>query len=343
MADRRYPIIISFTTTLPIGTQRPHTLIMLVDIISAVGVLIAAGVLATSATAARRHERPGTLWFTGYSALFGVGFGLLSVGVLVGSIPVTDFTGAVGRWLALVWILPVGLWAMFALRYTGRFVSLTLKTSVLLAFPLLIFVAQFLFSGVSSVPTHPVGLLGITVRCYALTLVVTGMVLVVRATRRYDHTTAWQGVALAGGPALMWLSWSSIPYIAQLSRTAGGTAYVLGGLGAVCGFGLAVFRLDAFDMAPTVGVVGERDIVDETDDLVLIADEEDRVVRTNERIRSASSRVDPSAGTVTVEDVLGNDVDGLRAAEMVTRCLGEVRRAGLDSDRPERPAPGNRS
>jgi len=324
MADRRYPDIISFTRTPPIGTQRPHTLIMLVEIIGAAGVLSATGVLATSVTVARRHDKPGTLWFTGYSALFGVGFGLLSVGVLIGSVPVTDFTGAIGRWLALVWILPVGLWAMFALRYTGRFVSLTLKTSVLLAFPLLVFVAQFLLSGISGVPTQAVGLLGITVRYYALTLVIAGMVLVVRATRRYDHTTAWQGVALAGGPALMWLSWSSMPYIAQLGRTAGGTAYVLGGLGAVCGFGLAVFRLDAFDMAPTVGVVGERDIVDETDDLVLIADEEHRVVRTNERIRSASEGVDPSAGTVTVEDMLGKDVDGLRAAETVTLSVAGV-------------------
>jgi signal transduction histidine kinase len=297
---------------------------MLVRIVGALGISSAAGLLAISATVARRYDEPGAAWFTGYTALVGVGLGALSVGVVTGFVPVTDFTGAVGRWLAFVWILPVGLWAMFALRYTGRFVSLTLKTSILVAFPLLVLIIQFILSGVSGVPTQVLGLLGITGRYYALTLVVAGMVLVVRTTRRYDHTTVWQGVALAGAPAAMWLSWNSIPYIAQLGRTAGGAAYVLGSLGVVCGFGLAVFRLDAFDIAPTIGVVGERDIVEETDDLVLIADEEHRVVRANERMRIASDGVDPSVGTFTVEDMLGTDVEGLRAAETVTLSVAGV-------------------
>ncbi|WP_254840107.1 sensor histidine kinase [Natronomonas marina] len=297
---------------------------MLVKIVGAQGISSAAGLLAISATVARRYDKPGAAWFSGYTALVGVGLGVLSVGVLTGFAPVTDFTGQVGQWLAFVWILPVGLWAMFALRYTGRPVSLTLKTSILVAFPLLVLIIQFILSGVSGVPTQAVGLLGITARYYALTLVVAGMVLVVRTTRRYDHTAVWQGVALAGAPAAMWLFWSSIPYIAQLGRTAGGAAYVLGSLGAVCGFGLAVFRLDAFDIAPTVGVVGERDIVEETDDLVLIADEEHRVVRANERMRIASDGTDPAAGTVTVEDMFGTDVDGLRAAETVTLSVAGV-------------------
>ena len=297
---------------------------MLVEIVGALGISSAAGLLAISATVARRYDKPGAAWFTGYTALVGVGLGALSAGVVTGFVPVTDFTGVVGRWLAFVWILPVGLWAMFALRYTGRFVSLTRKTSILVAFPLLVLIIQFILSGVSGVPTQVLGLLGITGRYYALTLVVAGMVLVVRTTRRYDHATVWQGVALAGAPAAMWLFWSSMPYIAQLGRTAGGAAYVLGSLGVVCGFGLAVFRLDAFDIAPTIGVVGERDIVEETDDLVLIADEEHRVVRANERMRIASDGVDPSVGTVTVEDMLGTDVEGLRAAETVTLSVAGV-------------------
>ena len=168
------------------------------------------------------------------------------------------------------------------------------------------------------------GLFGITSRYYALTLAIAGAVLVVRATWRYDHTAVWQGIALAVAPAVMWLSWNSIPYIAQLGPTVGGTAYALGSLGAVCGLGLAVFRFDAFKLSPTVGVVGERDLVDETDDLVLIADEEHRIVRANENMRLASDKGDPSAGIVTVEEMLGNDLGGLRAAETVTLSVAGV-------------------
>jgi len=297
---------------------KPYALTMLVGIIGAVGIGSAVGILAVSAIVALRYDRPGAAWFTGYTALVGGGLGLVSVGVLTGFVPVADFTGLVGQWLALVWILPAALWAVFALRYTGRFVPLTLKTSVLVAFPFLVLTIQFILSGVSGVPAQVLGLAGIAVRYYALTLGIAGMVLVVRATRRYDHTAVWQGVALAGAPAAMWLCWNSMPYVAQLGPTAGGTAYALGSLGAVCGLGLAVFRFDAFELAPTVGAVGERDIVDETDDLVLIADEEHRVVRANESMRIASDGVSPSAGTVTVEDMLGTDVDGLRAVETVT-------------------------
>ena len=297
---------------------------MLVGTVGSVGLGSAAGILVISATVARRYDNPGDGWFTGYTALVGVCLGLVSVGVLSDFIPVTDFGGIVGRWLALVWLLPVGLWALFSLRYTGRFVSLTLKTSILVAFPLLVFIMQFVLSGISGVPTQIAGLLGITVRYYGLTLVIAGMVLVVRATRRYDHTAVWQGVALGGAPATMWLFWSSIPYIAQLGPTAGGAAYALGSLGAVCGLGLAVFRFDAFEIAPTVGVVGERDVVEETDDLVMIADEEHRVVRANESMRIASEEGPPSGGTVTVEDMLGSDVDSLRAAETVTLSVAGV-------------------
>jgi signal transduction histidine kinase len=291
---------------------------MLVRIVGAVGVGSAVGILMSGATVARRYDKPGSTCFAGYTALVGLGLGVVSVGVFTGFVPVTDFGGAVGRWLALVWILPTGLWAVFALRYTGRFISLTLKTALLVAFPLLVFIMQFVLSGVSDVPTQVAGLLGITVRNYGLVLAIAGTVLVVRATQRYDHTVIWQGVALAVAPVAMWLPWSSLPYIAQLGPTAGGAAYALGSLGAVCGLGLAVFRFDAFKLAPTVGVVGERDLIDETDDLVLIADDEHRVVRANESVRLASDGGNPSAGTVTVEDMLGYDVGGLRSTETVT-------------------------
>ncbi|MDB9281296.1 ATP-binding protein [Halorubrum ezzemoulense] len=288
---------------------------MIVGIAAAISIGNAVGISAISATVAHRYNEPGAAWFTGYTALIGVGLGLVSVGILTDLISVTDFGGAVGRWLAVVWILPAALWAMFALRYTGRFVSLSLKTGALIAFPLLVLTLQGLLTGVSLVPTQVLGLLGITTRYYAVTLAVAGIVLVVRATRRYDHLTAWQGIAFAVAPAAMWLFWSNIPYTAQLGQAAGGAAYVLGSLGAVGGLGLAVFRFDAFKKSPAVGVVGERDVVDETDDLVLIADDEHRVVRANESARTASGDSDPSTGTVTVEDTVGTSVDGLRATE----------------------------
>ena len=288
---------------------------MLVGIAAAISIGNAVGISAISATVAHRYNEPGAAWFTGYTALIGVSLGLVSAGILIGIIPVTDFTGLVGRWLALVWILPAALWAMFALQYTGRFVPLSLKTSALIAFPLFGFILQGILTEVPVVPTEVLGLVGITTRYYAVTLAITGIVLVVRATRRYDHLTAWQGIAFAVAPAAMWLFWSNIPYIAQLGQAAGGAAYVLGSLGAVCGLGLAVFRFDAFKKSPAVGVVGERDVVDETDDLVLVADDEHRVVRANESAHTASDGPDPSTGTVTVEDIIGESVDGLRATE----------------------------
>jgi len=288
---------------------------MIVGIAAAIGLGCAVGIFAIGAAVARRYDDPGVAWFTGYTTLVGLGLGLVSFGILTGSVPVTDFKGVVGRWLAVVWILPAALWVLFALQYTGRFVSLSVKTSSLIAFPFLVFAVQSVLSGVPAVPEQLLGFAGIVVRFYALTLAVAGIVLLVRATRRYDHLTGWQGVALAGAPAAMWLFWTNIPYIAQLGRAAGGTAYVLGALGVVGGLGLAVFRFDAFATTPAVGVVGERDVFDETDDLVLVADDEHRVVRANESVRIASDGLTPSTGTVTVQDIVGKSVDALRATE----------------------------
>jgi signal transduction histidine kinase len=290
---------------------------MLVGIVAAIGVGGAAGILTIGATVVHRYNKPGVAWFTGYTTLVGVGIGVVSVGILVGFISVIDFRGLVGRWLALVWILPAPLWTVFALQYTGRFVSLSLRTGTLVAFPTLVFIVWTVLTRVSVGSEQVLGIFGIIGRYYSLTLAVAGMVLLVRATRQYDHVSVWQGITLAGAPAAMWLCWSNIPYVAQLGREAGGAAYVLGSLGAVCGLGLAVFRFDAFRIAPTVGVVGERDVIDGTDDLVLVADDEHRVVRANESLRTASDGLDPSASIVTVEDTIGNSVHGLRAAETV--------------------------
>jgi signal transduction histidine kinase len=288
---------------------------MLVGIAAAIGLGCAAGTVAIGATVARRYDDPGRAWFAGYTTLVGLGLGLVSFGILTGRIPVTDFTGVVGRWLAAVWILPAALWVLFALQYTGRFVPLSLETSSLIAFPFLVFIVQSILSGVPAVPEQALGFAGLVVRFYALTLAVAGIVLLVRATRRYDHLTGWQGIALAGAPAAMWLFWTNLPYIGQLGRAAGGTAFVLGALGVVGGLGLAVFRFDAFTKTPAVGVVGERDVFDETDDLVVVADDEHRVVRANESARIAPAEHAPSTGPVTVQDLVGTSVDALRATE----------------------------
>jgi signal transduction histidine kinase len=290
---------------------------MLVEVTALMSFANAAGIVALSAVVARRFDKPGAAWFSGYTALVGVGLGLVSLGILTGRITVTDFSGAVGRWLALVWILPAGLWALFVLQYTGRFVSLSLQTGSLIAFPLLVFILQGALSGVSVVPVEILGFAGILVRYYALAIAAAGIVLIVRPTHRYDHLTIWQGLALSAGPVAMWLFWTNIPYVAQLGQAAGGTAYVLGSLIAASGFGLAVFRFDAFANTPAVGVIGEQDVFDKTDDLVIVADDQHHVVRANESVRTNSDGVDPSTGSVTVESLIGIGVDDLRASETV--------------------------
>jgi signal transduction histidine kinase len=290
---------------------------MIVGVAAVIGIGCAAGILAIGATVARRYDEPGATWFAGYTTLVGVGLGAVSLSTLTGFLSVTDFTGAVGQWLGVVWTVPAGLWIMFALQYTGRFVPLTLKTAGLAALPFITVILQAILSVVTEAPEQVLGLLGFVASNYALALVVVGVSLVVRATRRYEHVASWQGVAFGTGPAISLISWVTMSYIAQVGRVAGGANYALGSLGLVCGLGLAVFQFDAFQRTPAVGVVGERDVVDETDDLVLVADDEHRVVRANESVRTASDGPDPSAGTVTVEDVIGNSVDGLREAETV--------------------------
>jgi signal transduction histidine kinase len=290
---------------------------MVVGIAAAGGIGGAVGLLAIGATVARRYDEPGTDWFVGYAALVGLGVGVVSAAVAAGYVPVTDFTGRVGRWLTLAWILPAGLWTMFALRYTGRFVGLTGRTAGLIVLPLFVFLVQILLSATTETPPQLLGFLGIGAGLYALVLSVTGMVLLVRATHQYDHVTVWQGIALAVSPAIPWLLWTNLPYIAQLGQRAGATAYVLGSIGSACGLGLAVFRLDTFTRVPAVGVVGERDVVNETDDLVVVADDESRVVRANESARAASEVPASSAGPVTVRALLGYGIDELRRAETV--------------------------
>ena len=50
---------------------------------------------------------------------------------------------------------------------------------------------------------------------------------------------------------------------------------------------------------------------------MIVADDEHRVVRANESAQTVSGGSDPSTGVVTVEDMIGESVDGLRATETV--------------------------
>ena len=280
--------------------------------VSATGVLLASMVVAGGllcvfgVVSYRWRDDPG-------STLFGVYVGLW------GAIPILDGVASAVLGIAgvsgILWVVAVVPWVLFTLQYTGR--EFGYRSWLALLAPALGVLPWLWSTSVGSVvPAFEV--VGILVFVYYAAVAVVGSLLVLQAANRYGHLSLAQGVWLALVGVIPAVTMNTFGVLTeQFGETLLFGVYAAGLIGSCVVVALALFWADVFDSTPAAGTVGERAIVRETEDVIVITDDEGDVVLHNE---TADPTVLAFEGDVTgdpIEAPLGLGVADLAAKETV--------------------------
>jgi PAS domain S-box-containing protein len=197
----------------------------------------------------------------------------------------------------VAWIGRIGVpvaWALFALQYTGYGDRVTRRSVALLALPAVLMLAlvwtnplhDLVWSEVRMVYTQGVAV-GILSKgpafwgflAYAYTLVLAGIVLIMRLVFTADHLFVDQGVALLLGV--------SAPLFANVASVTGAvpitgldmTPYMFTISGIT--YGYAFYRSDLLDRVPATRQIGRTAVVRNMRDGVIVVDEDDVIVDVN--------------------------------------------------------------
>jgi len=277
--------------------------------------LLIASVLLWGAALAtwRRRKAPSTTLFVTVVSV--VGTGALAVGISVALDLSHGFVLASAVIVALILPLP---WLFFAFKYTGRNELVTLGVAGLTAIlPVLGLLATALIIGSQLLPwlTLPsreaasgpvaVGVILLSMiqwlaLLYAGGLMLIGSGLLLWIFHRYKHLPPTTGMLLGIFGTVPWLSLlfgfqvASIDQFALPSTAAVG--FLIGGIAANAALG----PYDLFRSIPAAGNIGPATVIEDLEDIVVVADREGAVVQLN----TAAERI---LGT-TAAEVIGVDV-----------------------------------
>jgi len=280
-------------------SQRDHLLMANhVSLVLFVAVVAGFGLVGISVDSYRRREHPGSVLFAGYLALCGL-------------IPITSLSFAVVRSETLptlvflgLWCLSTVVWFLFALQYTGSYTRQRPLLVVVLLVPSLVLV-PWLVEPVGSAGGTTSALSAVALSTYSA-LALIGSLLVFRSTVLDEY------ISLSSGSALVVLGIVPSLTVTLFGQLTEQDVTLLAASIFAAGFGIsavaavfATYRYDIFDPVPTAGLVGERAMLRETDDLVAIVDTDDRVLSLNERVRAAVVEESVPLGK-DIEHVLGN-------------------------------------
>ena len=267
----------------------------------------------------RTWDQPGTVPFVAFVSITGIGL----VGIAVASLaaPTFDIGGHIWSPLGIsLWALTMIPWITFVLQYTGTYTRITRRTIVALTLPAAAF--PLLFTSIWFGERTIFSMLGSLSALYLIGLLTIGCYLVVRTSYRYGHLTLRQGVVLSLAPVTHFIIANfSGPIIESLGEGPAVGMFTLGMVGCTAAVGASLYRYETFQSTPAVGRIGERVIVRQTEDLMFVVDEEERVIRLN---RTAADRLDVSkTGALGEElsEVIGasiDDVEGMETIELLT-------------------------
>lgn len=257
----------------------------------------------------RRWSEPGTTAFALFLCLWGLVPALaIGVGVLSESL-----SAAVQ---ILLWCLATLCWFLFALQYTGTVTRIRPAVAGMLAAPSLV-VVPWLWDGIGGGAALEAGATLVMTGYSGLAII--GAALVVRVTRNYGHLTSRHGGLLV-----------LVGIVPTITTTAFGIVVDAGGVTVlpaslfVVGFaivfvaaGAVLFRFGMFETTLAAGTIGEQAIARESDDLILIVDDDERVLKLNDAAVNALDVDRVGALGNSLGAVLGHDVDELGRRETV--------------------------
>ena len=209
-------------------------------------------------------------------------------------------------------------WNVFAFRYAGRGDLLTrwrvLTVGSLVAVLLVVYVAiaagllrpsQESYSSVLLVASTL--LLG----AVAITFVSSGLVLT--AAYRHSSVPLASGVTVVAPVAVLVIAIQVVSLSGFLTRELLASLHILG---AAVTLPIAVIRYDVFATRPGTTTLGERTVIEDLNEGVLLVDGDGRVIRSN---REAERLFGTSLSGRALEDVVGADIDTLRESSTLER------------------------
>jgi len=267
----------------------------------------------------RTHDRSGTRSFAAFGTVLGVG----SIGSGLTGIFLTQFdtAGEIALWAQLpilFWAFSTLPWFLFALQYTGMYTQIRRRTLGVLFLPYGLIVIQITLNLTNFGRLAILSALGSLVYLYFIALMLVGSSLILWTTYSYGHLSLGLGISLVAasfGPVALW---NMLTIFSDTIRIAAAGVYTGGVAIAALGIGIALSRYDLFDSTPAVGTFGERAIVRETDDLVFVVDDRERVIKLNETaVESLGVSRSGALGT-ELRDLLEYTTDELLDVETVT-------------------------
>lgn len=293
-------------------------MIALVDGLFGLVFIIAAVMCGLGYYSYRTSDQPGVTALAAFAIV--LGFGGIASGVLGLFTPVLgDPEFPLWTQVAfLFWGLAAVPWILFAVQYTGRYTQIHWRTVGGLYLPFVGIPLGIALSLGDVVDTTFINLIATIVLTYCLALVLIGAYLVVQATHTYVHLSLRHGVSLAAAPIGLFFVINMLGLIYMSSEQAAVGAYMAGFGMTTVALGYGVLQEETFDSPPAVETLGERAIARETDDLVFVVDDRDRVVKLNE---TAVEKLDISRAKARGRDLhelLGCSVDELWTTDTVT-------------------------
>lgn len=228
----------------------------------------------------RLSERLGRRSFVTFAVILGTGCVVAGVARLVPSLFPLPESGTWEQLPLLFWLASTLPWFLFAVQYTGVRTRLPFRVVALAAVPYLALVLDLGLSVLGSEHGFP-NLVGTFVFLYIISLTVGGTYLLVQKSYSYDHLPTGQGITLGLVPVAMLAIWNLLGAPDMTAAATAGT-YAAGAVVAAVGVGAAWVRYGLFDATPSIGMMGERALTRETNDLMFVVDDSDDVVSINE-------------------------------------------------------------
>jgi len=278
-------------------------------------VLIGVGLCGVGAHVYRQWREPGVAAFVVFLFAFGAG-------TAVGS-GLSLFPGALqtdsSLWYPLgivTWALTIPPWTAFALQYTGTYTNLDWRIGLGLLIPLV--GSPFLFAqqlGISNPGLVMAGFLSLLSLLGCMTI---GCYLLVRTAHQYGHLSTRQGIIIAAVPVLILIE-SNFSGLVALSAglTAGLAVHTMGVALAAGVLVVGVYGYGKFESAPAVGTIGERAIVRQTDELMFVVDDDERIIQLNKTAADKLGVSKAAALGEQLEAVLGEDISRLDDQEVI--------------------------
>jgi signal transduction histidine kinase len=233
----------------------------------------------------------------------------------------------------LSWSFAMLPWLVFSVQYTGTYTRVRRRTIALLSLPL-VALAGIVFVSALGINVNSVALqtIGSLATVDVLFLAIIGVYLVVRTTHEYGHLSLTQGVCLGTSAILPLLVLNITPVLLNDVSLAAAAAGYSFGFALPCGLLIvALFRYEVFESTPAAGTVGEQAIARETEDLIVVVDGNERVIKLNPKAAEEFGVSPTEPLGEPLSDLLGATRPELNEMETYERSSG-VRRQQFDPD-----------